>query len=158
MSSVDAVLTGISIACLAAGVLLLVAQVRQRPPDPVPPPSGNGSEAAGRVAPRRDPRTRVRTASSRAEVTRRRRILSALLGAMLVSLAAALVVQERWAWGAHLFVDDAFLGYMAWLARRAETRARALAPPAAPTPAPAPDTGEEESEAAEEPVVSDARA
>ena len=158
MSSV-AVLTGISIACLVAGVLLLVAQLRQRPPDPLPPPSGNGSEAAGCGEPRRDPRAGVRTASSRGEVTRRRRILSALLGAMLVSLAAALVVRGRWVWGVHLFLDNAFLGYLAWLARRAETRARALAPSAAPGPAP--DTGDEESEAAEaaeEPVVSDARA
>ena len=162
MSSVSAVLTGISIACIAAGVLLLVAQVRHPPTDRVPPASGNGSEPARRVQPRPAPRGRDKAASGRGEVTRRRRMLSALLVAMVVSLAAALVVRERWVWGVHLFLDDAFLGYMAWLARRAETRARALTSPAGP--APTSDTEVEESgapvesEAADEPEVTDARA
>ena len=129
MISVGAVLSGVSIACITAGVLLLVGQVRRRPVDPVPSPSGNGSEPPRRAEPRPAARpVPVSAASSRAEVTRRRRILVVLLVAMVASLAAALVVRERWVWGVHLFVDDAFLGYVAWLARRAETRARAASP------------------------------
>ena len=179
MSSVGAVLTGISIACIAAGVLLLVAQVRRRPADPVPSPSANGSEPPGHDAPRPAPpvRDRAGAAASRGESARRRRILAALLMGMVASLAAALVVQERWLWGVHLFLDDAFLGYVAWLARRAETRARAVAPNSdalAPTPVPVAAEEEravargsaasseeiekaEEAEEAEEAEVTDAR-
>ena len=57
---------------------------------------------------------------------------------MVASLAAALVVQERWVLGVHLFLDDAFLGYVAWLARRAEIRNRAAAPPPPPAAPAAP--------------------
>jgi hypothetical protein len=120
MSSVGAVLTGVSIACIVAGTALLLVQVRRRPVAPVAvaPPSGNGSSP---------PAPPARGAASR------RRIVYALLLAMVATLGAALVVQERLAWGVHLLADDAFLGYVAWLARRAETRGRAPAP----TPEPA---------------------
>jgi hypothetical protein len=82
---------------------------------------------------------------------------------MAVSLAAALVVQERVVWGVHLFLDDAFLGYVAWLARRAETRARtegsSLEPPAGPEPPEAPAPGAEAPGAeGEDTEVTDARA
>lgn len=138
MSSVGAVLTGISILCIVAGVALLVGQVRARPAAPVPGPSGNGSEPQGRAQQRPAPPAVGRVAPGRGEATRRRRILAALLVAMIASLAAALVVGERWVWGVHLFLDDAFLGYVAWLARRAETRTRASA--VAPESEPAVET------------------
>ena len=123
-----AVLTGISIACIALGVALLVVQLRHRPTHPVPSPSGNGAEPPDRAMARAAPPARLEASASRGEAARRRRVLSALLVAMIATLAAALVVQERWVWGVHLFVDDAFLGYVAWLARRAEARARTAAP------------------------------
>lgn len=129
-----AVLTGISIACIAGGVVLLVIQVQRRPAEPGPGPSGNGSEPAGRAEPRPARPDPARPASSRGEVAKRRRILAALLVAMVATLAAALVVRERWLLGAHLFVDDAFLGYVAWLARGAETRARTPEPAVEMTP------------------------
>ena len=140
MSSVGAVLTGVSILCIVAGVLLLAAQVRQRPEAPVAPPSGNGS------APPPSP--------ARRPASTRRRILYGLLGAMALTLVVAVVVRERLAWGVHLLVDDAFLAYVAWLARRAETRVpeRAVDMPALPRPSPPSSNGEGEEQ------VTDARA
>ena len=166
MSSVGAVLTGISIVCIAAGVALLVVQVRRKPTDPEPTLSGNGSEPPRRAASRPASPTEGPTAHGRSEATRRRQVLSALLVAMVASLGAALVVQERWVFGIHLFLDDAFLGYVAWLARRAETRGRAAAPPPEPSSdrelLPAPESLEppeaEETEEAEEAEITDARA
>ncbi len=138
MGSAGAVLTGVSIACIVAGVALLAVQVRRRPQPAVPSPSGNGSSSS------------VPAATSRGGASRRRRVVYTLLAVMAVTLTAAIVVQERLVWGVHLLADNAFLGYVAWLVRRAETRAHTAEPQAdgsvsGRVPAPSPDgEGKEE--------------
>jgi hypothetical protein len=122
-ASVGALLTGVSIACIVAGSVLLAVQLRQRPAQSVAPrPAGSPPPAP----------------SARSGASRRRRVLFALLLAMASTLAAAVVVQERLVWGIHLLVDDVFLGYLAWLARRAEIRDRAASQASSEAPAPAP--------------------
>jgi hypothetical protein len=106
------ILTGVSIACVLVGVSILAVQALNR--------------ARRRSAPPPSARPAAPSADAHAGVARRRRrTLLALLVLVAATLAAALVVQQRLAWGVHLLVDDAFLAYVAVLARGAENRQRA---------------------------------
>jgi hypothetical protein len=110
------ILTGVSIACLLVGVSILAVQAwirarrRSAPPPSARPPAPSSDSHAH-------------------DARRRRRTLLALLVLMVATLAVAVVVNERAAWGAHLLADNAFLAYVAVLARRAEKRSEAALDP-----------------------------
>ena len=114
----SAVLAGISVACIVAGFAILAIQLRQRPSAPPTPPSAgagpsnNGSSPPAPVPPG-------------AGASTRRRVFYGLLAAVIASAVAGAVLQERLVWGIHLFVDDVFLGYLAWLVHRAQGRTKA---------------------------------
>ncbi len=88
----------------------------------------------------------------RTAAQRRRRVLAVIGVGMIATLAAALVVGTRVAWGMHLLIYDVLIGYVALLARsrdravrrpivvpvpRSATVASIRRPSPAPRPAPA---------------------
>jgi hypothetical protein len=64
----------------------------------------------------------------RTAAQRRRRVLAVIGSGMLATLAVALVVGTRVAWGMHLLIYDVLIGYVALLAR---SRDRAMRRPVA---------------------------
>ena len=151
MSLGGTVLTGLSLACIVAGFVLLAVQLRRRPAPPAVGPLGDRSAPAAGA----DRAPGPTAAASRGGASTRRRVFYALLTAMGLTAVAGAVLQERLVWGVQLFVDDVFLAYVAWLVRRAQNRA----PETGPLTEPAVDESEaedEEDEAEEE--VSDAPA
>ena len=76
----------------------------------------------------------------RTAAQRRRRVLAVIAASLVTTLAVALVVRTRVAWGMHLLAYDVLIGYVGLLARSRDRRPiRALAAaPMHPMPRPAP--------------------
>ena len=138
VSALTSILTFGSIASVLVGISILLVHFRGErrrsptPPEPERPARADPSTSESRV-PRPEagvagPQTGVAGPDGRspAAARRRRRIGVALLLLLAATLVVAVVVRNRLALGAHLLADDAFLGFVAVLARQAQARARTL--------------------------------